>query len=57
MEIYIKKDKKLYKWNKNKFKRNIKKALCYVSTYILFEIAFISLCIYIFNNCITIVNN
>ncbi len=57
MEIYIKKDKKLYKWNKNKFKNNIKKLLCYVSTYILCEMAFISLCIYILNNCITTINN
>jgi len=53
MKIYIEKDNKLYVWNKNKFKNNIKKALCYVSTYIITEILFITACIYILNNCIT----
>lgn len=53
MEIYIKKDKKLYKWNKNKLKNNIKKLLCYVSTYIIAETLLITASIYILNNCIT----
>lgn len=53
MEIYIKRNKKLYKWSKNKFKKNIKKLLCYVSIYIIAETLIITSGIYIFNNCIT----
>ncbi len=53
MNIYIKKNNKLYKWNKNKFKQNIKKLLCYVSTYIIAETLIITASIYILNNCIT----
>lgn len=53
MEIYIKKDKKIYKWNKNKFKNNIKKLLCYVSAYIIATSLTIVASIYILNNCIT----
>lgn len=53
MDIYIKKKNKLYKWNKNKFKKNIKKLLCYVSTYIIAETLIITASIYILNNCIT----
>lgn len=53
MDIYIKKNNKFYRWNKNKFKNNIKKMLCYVSTYIIAEILIITANIYILNNCIT----